>query len=70
MFLVAGLHYFIISQHKSIKDAFFLGIVIYGVYETTSYALLEKWPAQAMLIDTLWGGILFALTTYITYALL
>lgn len=67
MFLIGGLYYFILSRHKSIIDAFILGIVIYGVYETTTYALLDKWSPQAVLLDTLWGGILFALTTTITY---
>jgi uncharacterized membrane protein len=70
MFLIGGLHYFIISRHKSIKDAFILGMVIYGVYETTTYTLFEKWSPWAMLLDTLWGGILFAMTTAFTYTLL
>lgn len=68
--LIGGLYYFIISRHKSVKEAFILGIVIYGVYETTTYALFDKWSPWAMLLDTLWGGILFALTTAITYTLL
>lgn len=67
LFLIAGLYYFIIAPKKSVKDAFYLGIVIYGVYETTSYAILKKWTAKAVLMDTLWGGILFALTTALTY---
>ena len=67
MLLIGGLYYFIISRNKSVKEAFILGIVIYGVYESTTYALLDKWSPQAVLIDTLWGGILFALTTAITY---
>jgi uncharacterized membrane protein len=46
-----------------------LGFVIYGVYETTTYALLKKWKLQTVMIDTLWGGILFGLTTMITYKL-
>jgi len=48
-------------------DAFLLGVFVYGVYETTSLALLRKWRPTTVLIDTLWGGILFALTTYLTY---
>ncbi len=68
--LIGGLHYFIISRHKSVKEAFILGIVIYGVYETTSYAILDKWSPWAMLLDTTWGGILFALTTAVTYKLM
>ena len=68
--LIFGLNYFIISQKKSLLDAFILGIVIYGVYETTSYTLLKDWSPIAVAMDTLWGGILFTLTTYFTYTLL
>jgi uncharacterized membrane protein len=57
--------YPIIKPNKSIIEAFLLGLVIYGVYETTNYALLEKWSLKTVIIDTLWGGILFALTTFI-----
>jgi len=69
MFLIFGLNYFIISQKKSLLDAFILGIVIYGVYETTTYALLKDWSPIAVAMDTFWGGILFTLTTYFTYTL-
>jgi len=64
--LVLGINYFIIYQNKSILDAFLLGLVIYGVYETTNYALFTNWSVSTVIIDTLWGGILFALTTYLT----
>ncbi len=66
--LILGLNYFIIDPKKSLLDAFLLGILIYGVYETTSYAILDKWNMQAVALDTLWGGVLFALTTKATYA--
>ena len=65
LFLVTGLNYFIIKPNKPVSDAFLLGIVIYGVYEATNYALLTKWNISTVIIDTLWGGILFAITTYI-----
>jgi uncharacterized membrane protein len=66
--LILGINYFIIDQKKSVLDAFLLGILIYGVYETTSYAILDKWNMQAVALDTLWGGVLFAITTKATYA--
>lgn len=69
VFLIFALNYFILRKHNSVLDAFLLGIVIYGVYETTSFALLRKWRLKTVVIDTLWGGILFALTTYFTYFL-
>ena len=65
IFLIVGLNYFIIKPRRSVSDAFLLGIIIYGVYETTSYALLKNWSILTVIIDTLWGGLLFASTTYV-----
>jgi uncharacterized membrane protein len=65
IFLIAGINYFIIKPKKSVSDAFLLGIVIYGVYETTNYALLKNWSVITVILDTLWGGLLFASTTYL-----
>ena len=65
IFLIIGINYFIIKPRKSATDAFLLGIVIYGVYETTNYALFKKWSLLTVFMDTLWGGVLFAATTYI-----
>jgi uncharacterized membrane protein len=67
IFLVLGLYYFIISRNESILNAFLFGLVIYGVYEYTSYALLENWLFQTTVLDTMWGGILFAITTFLVY---
>ena len=65
VFLIVGINYFIIKPNRSVKDAFLLGLVIYGVYETTNYALFKNWSIITVIIDTLWGGTLFAITTYI-----
>ena len=65
VFLIVGINYFIIKPNRTVTDAFLLGLVIYGVYETTNYALFKNWSIVTVIIDTLWGGILFALTTYI-----
>lgn len=62
---IFGINYFIIKPRKSVSDAFFLGIMIYGFYETNNLALLKNWSILTVIIDTLWGGILFAATTYI-----
>ena len=68
--LILGINYFIIYQNKSILDAFLLGLLIYGVYETTNYALFSEWSFMTVIIDSIWGGILFALTTYLTRLLI
>ena len=66
IFLILGLNYFIIKPKRSVQDAFLLGLVIYGVYETTNWALFTNWSPMSVIIDTLWGGILFALTTFVS----
>ncbi len=71
-FLVLGLYYFIIKNRKNyknnmdmVRDAAILGWVIYMVYESTNYAILKDWKFETVLLDGIWGGILFGLTTYI-----
>jgi uncharacterized membrane protein len=65
IFIIIGLNYFIIKPRRSVNDAFLFGIVIYGVYETTNWAIFKNWSVVSVVIDTLWGGTLFALTTFI-----
>ena len=65
--LVGGLYYFIIQKKASPKDAFLLGVLINGVYETTNYAFFNEWSPLLVLLDTLWGGILLSTTTYLYY---
>lgn len=50
-----------------IRAAFFLGILVYGVYETTTLAILKNWSPMTAVIDTTWGGTLFALSAYLFY---
>jgi uncharacterized membrane protein len=69
LFLITGLNYFIIKPNKTPSDAFLLGIVIYGVYETTNLALFSNWSWLTAIMDTLWGGLLFATTTFIVRGL-
>lgn len=67
LFLIYGLNYFILNQSKTtLIDAFILGVIIYGVYETTNYAIIKKWSPYAVVLDTVWGGILYTLVTYFT----
>jgi len=68
--LLLGLYNFIIysdkPNNKKILDSLILGFVIYAVYETTNYAILDKWKLSSVLIDTTWGTVLFGLVTFIT----
>ena len=67
IFLLFALNYFIIHKYKGPIEAFLLGLVIYGVYEGTNYTIFKKWPLNLAILDTIWGGSLFAITTYLTY---
>lgn len=64
--LIYVVYHFIIQKGASLLEAFLLGASIYGVYEFTNYATLKNWKTTTVIMDTLWGGTLFALTTYIT----
>lgn len=65
--IVFGLYYFIWKDHKPVKDAFLLGIFAYGMYEFSNLAIFNNWTLFVAILDTLWGGTLFALTTFIFY---
>lgn len=67
IFLILGLYYFILREKKPVKDAFIFGLVIYMVYEATNKAIIQKWKWTTVLLDGVWGGILYALTTYAVY---
>jgi len=65
--LVFGVYYFIIREKKSLFEAFLLGLVIYTVYEFTTWALFKNWKVATVIMDSLWGATLFTLTTAIVY---
>ena len=65
--LIFGIYYFIIKDKRSPLDAGLLGLVIYVVYESTSYATLKNWDAKIAILDSVWGFALFYLTTVIVY---
>ena len=70
IFIIYGFNYFILDQKKPLYDAFLLGFITYGIYETTNYAILKNWSFYSVLLDTLWGGILYSSATYITRKLM
>jgi len=63
--MITGFYYFIIQPRRSVFDAFLLGIFINGVYGFTTLSIIKKWNLQTVLIDTLWGGLLYATLTYV-----
>ena len=61
------LNYFIISASKPAFDAFILGFCVYGIFDFTNLAIFKNYTLKTAIMDTLWGAILFYVTTLITY---
>jgi len=38
-----------------------VGLIIYGIYNTTNGAVLKQYPLQMCIIDTLWGVSIFSI---------
>lgn len=36
------------------------GLIVYGIYDLTNLAILEKWTLRVTIADILWGGVLCA----------
>jgi len=66
LFLFLQLYYFILLKKGTYVEAFVLGSTSYGIYEFTNMSLFKDWDYKLALIDTLWGGILYTLSIYIT----
>jgi uncharacterized membrane protein len=67
--LVLGVYIFLVAERKTLLEAFLLGVFVYSTYELTSKSILRQWKWQTVVIDSLWGGTLFALTTGLTLTL-
>jgi uncharacterized membrane protein len=66
IFLILALNYFILNEKKTPLHAIILGLCIYGIYESTNLAIFDKWGFETLIIDTLWGGVLFGIVTFLT----
>lgn len=64
--MIFTFYYFITLRNGSNFDAFILGLCIYLIYETTNKATFVNWQFNAVVYDSLWGGVLFFLTKIIS----
>mgnify|MGYP001157178819 CR=1 FL=1 len=71
--MVIGLNHFVLPninvKKVTIKDCltygFMFGLVLYGVYDFTIGAVLEKWSMSLAILDVLWGGFVYFIACYI-----
>jgi len=66
-YIIFDKHYLKYLDYKNIfyKGAL-LGFVIYGIYDFTNLTTFDKWTLNASLFDTMWGSLLFGITSLIT----
>lgn len=73
IFLIIGINYFIFSDLKKnnlnqkIIDSIILGLVIYGTFDFTNGTIFKNYDYYTAIMDTMWGGVLFGLVTFIVY---
>jgi len=65
LFVCIQIYYFILLKNASLQHAFILGSSTYAIFEFTNMAIFNEWDYKMALLDTLWGGILYSLSTYI-----
>lgn len=63
--LVLQIYYFIISKNASYIDAFLLGSSTYAVFDFTNLSIFKNYNLSIGLVDSIWGGILYFLVTFI-----
>ncbi len=68
--LMVVLYKYIIQERNTPNNAFILGFCIYGIFDSTNYALFSNYKLLPSIIDTVWGGCLFYIVTLITYKIL
>ena len=56
-------------KKKGLKEAlckaFILGLCTYAIYDFTNMAILKDYRLDLAVIDSVWGGLLFSVSTYI-----
>jgi uncharacterized membrane protein len=53
------------SKKKSIIDSAVLGLCMYSLFDFTNMAIFKNWDLKTVIIDSIWGSILYTLTTII-----
>ena len=65
--LAVGLYMFVLKDNNDmiLQKAFLFGIVIYGIYNATNLATINEFGIKESIVDTLWGGIICTIITFI-----
>lgn len=77
--IIAGIYFFVLPKLNStnintniingLLYGFLWGIIVYGIFDFTNLVLFENYDLKLAIMDTIWGGILTALSVTLTYYL-
>ena len=56
---------YLVSEVHSAPRAFLTGLATYAVYDLTQLVTFDKYPLWFALADSIWGGVLMALTWWV-----
>jgi uncharacterized membrane protein len=56
---------YLLLETTSYQQAFLRGLCVYGVYDATNYATLDRYDWKFGIADTVWGGCLFTIARYL-----
>lgn len=71
---IIGLLYFVIMPGESLQKVLltgaFFGFITYATYDLTNLATLKNWPITITIIDLIWGTVLAATTSSVSYLII
>lgn len=44
-----------------------IGLLVYGLYNFTNLSLLKDWNLTITIVDTIWGGVIFGISTLVVW---
>ena len=64
----------LVDQNNPIKSSILngglFGLLCYGIFDFTNMTIFNNYELSTAIIDTIWGGFLFSITTYISHIVL
>lgn len=54
------------NLYNSLKVGGMFGLVLYGVYDLTNYSTINRWTVEFVVVDMIWGFIVYTLAALIT----
>ena len=56
---------YLLTVAQSMRQAVYMGIATYAVFDFTNYAIFTNYDLQFAVADTLWGGLLFGAARWV-----